>query len=303
MTIFVDIDGTICSQEKNYADAKPYKHKITRINNLYKKGHIITYWTSRGGTSGIDWSELTKNQLQEWGCLYHELRFDKPFGVMVDNRIIHSTDLAFKQLTTFTGIYKIQSKYKPERKYIGSAVDYNDRKRCHLKDLRANKHHSPKLQRHYNKYGEDDLMFDLIIECSKCDLLIYEQFFLDAYNPFFNTCKIAGNTSGVKASLETRKKQSIAHKGIVGIWKGKKLSEEHRKNLSLSHKGRIAPWKGKHLTEETKRKMSISHKGRHLSRGTEFKKGHVNSEETRKKISIRLIGNKYASNDYKAKKL
>lgn len=41
--------------------------------------------------------------------------------------------------------------------YIGSAVNFKDRKRCHLKDLRRNAHSSTHLQRVYNKYGEDNL--------------------------------------------------------------------------------------------------------------------------------------------------
>jgi hypothetical protein len=42
---------------------------------------------------------------------------------------------------------------------------------------------------------------------------------------------------GISPSLETRKKQSLAHKGQIGIWKGKHLSEETKLKLSLAHKG------------------------------------------------------------------
>ena len=46
---------------------------IDKINILYNKGNKITYWTARGSITGIDWYEVTKNQLNEWGCKYHFL--------------------------------------------------------------------------------------------------------------------------------------------------------------------------------------------------------------------------------------
>ena len=69
MRIFVDIDETICF----YKNAIPNEKNIAKINKLYNEGHEITYWTARGSYSGIDYLELTANQLDEWGCQYHEL--------------------------------------------------------------------------------------------------------------------------------------------------------------------------------------------------------------------------------------
>ena len=37
------------------------------------------YWTARGSRKQIDWTELTSQQLCEWGAKYHELKVDKPF--------------------------------------------------------------------------------------------------------------------------------------------------------------------------------------------------------------------------------
>lgn len=70
-----------------------------------------------------------------------------------------------------TCIYMIQSNIKSKRCYIGSAVNYNIRKRLHLSQLKNNKHHSIKLQNHYNKYGKDDLIFSTLICCEKEDLI------------------------------------------------------------------------------------------------------------------------------------
>ena len=77
MKIFVDIDETICFYDGvdrlGYKNAIPNFENIAKINKLYDEGHEITYWTARGSYSGIDYLELTANQLDEWGCQYHEL--------------------------------------------------------------------------------------------------------------------------------------------------------------------------------------------------------------------------------------
>lgn len=81
MKIFVDIDETICfyKGERHYPDAIPSEENIAKINKLFDEGHEITYWTARGSLTGIDWLETTVNQLEEWGCQYHELSVgDKP---------------------------------------------------------------------------------------------------------------------------------------------------------------------------------------------------------------------------------
>ncbi len=78
MTIFVDIDGTICTQEEDYSDAKPIPENIARVNKLFDEGHKITYWTARGTETGLNWWSVTAKQFIEWGVKYHELHFGKP---------------------------------------------------------------------------------------------------------------------------------------------------------------------------------------------------------------------------------
>jgi group I intron endonuclease len=107
-----------------------------------------------------------------------------------------------------SGIYKIQSTIHPERIYIGSAVNIENRWYEHLKKLRRNKHHSIKLQNHFNKYGENDLTFSIVLGCDKQCLIIHEQYFLDALDPFFNICKKADNTFGVKGVWSDETKES-----------------------------------------------------------------------------------------------
>tara|TARA_R100000734_G_C3230950_1_gene38992 strand:- start:54 stop:353 length:300 start_codon:yes stop_codon:yes gene_type:complete len=77
MRIFVDIDETICFYDGvdrlGYKNAIPNVENINKINKLYNEGHEITYWTSRGYYSNIDYLKLTTNQLNSWGCKYHKL--------------------------------------------------------------------------------------------------------------------------------------------------------------------------------------------------------------------------------------
>ena len=81
MKIYVDIDETICfyKGERKYPLAKPNLENIKKINTLYEEGNEIIYWTARGTVTGINWYKLTKQQLDQWGCKYHNLKVgDKP---------------------------------------------------------------------------------------------------------------------------------------------------------------------------------------------------------------------------------
>lgn len=94
MKYIVDIDHTIClNSDSDYANSIPLLDRIQKINDLYDQGHVIVYWTARGGNSGLDWSELTKSQLLSWGCRYHELKMHKPvYDIWIDDRAINSED-------------------------------------------------------------------------------------------------------------------------------------------------------------------------------------------------------------------
>ena len=95
---FIDIDGTICTDTKGqYNKAEPYRDRIEKINNLYDAGHKVIYWTARGMTRGKGnihkayeyCYEITRNQLDEWGVKYHELRLGKPYyDILMDDKAI-----------------------------------------------------------------------------------------------------------------------------------------------------------------------------------------------------------------------
>jgi len=102
------------------------------------------------------------------------------------------------------GIYKIQSKRKPNRIYIGSSVNIIDRWKNHIYKLRNKKHENHLLQNHFNKYGLNDLQFIILIGCERNDLKDTEEFFINSFNPYFNLDKFSSNCSGLRLPHKIR---------------------------------------------------------------------------------------------------
>ena len=88
-----DIDGTICTlrSQSDYELAKPFTEIICLINQLYESGNEIKMFTARGCTSGIDHTDLTIKQLEEWGVKYHELIMNKKphYDLLVDDKAVN----------------------------------------------------------------------------------------------------------------------------------------------------------------------------------------------------------------------
>lgn len=127
-----------------------------------------------------------------------------------------------------SGIYKIQSIVEPEKFYIGSSVNIQNRKRQHFSMLKLNKHDATYLQNYYNKHGKESLVFHIIEECSQEILIQREQYYIDTLRPVFNSRKNAESNFGHKFSEEVRQNMSNAQKR----WrKGKDLSIKLTKEL------------------------------------------------------------------------
>lgn len=82
-----DIDGTICNtpcdpdgHNQRYWDSTPIPVVVDEINRLYDQGDYIILMTARGRGSRKDWTELTAQQMKDWGVKYHEIEpmFHKP---------------------------------------------------------------------------------------------------------------------------------------------------------------------------------------------------------------------------------
>ena len=99
MIYYVDIDETICTYygERRYPDAKPLYKNIEKINALYDEGDTIVYWTARGSVTGIDWTELTHKQLNDWGAKYTDIKLGKPhYDLFICDKAINSLEF-FKE--------------------------------------------------------------------------------------------------------------------------------------------------------------------------------------------------------------
>jgi len=185
------------------------------------------------------------------------------------------------------GVYIIRSKRKPERCYIGHSIMIEKRWNIHINDLKSNKHHSPKLQRHFNKYELSDLTFNIICECDRGDLIPIEQFYIDAYKPYFNCSPTASSNLGIKKTEEQ-----------IAKIRGRKHSEEAKLKMSNSRRGRKRSAEsiergrrshlGKRLSEETKRKISKSHMGIRPSEETKLKQSRIHKGKKHKSPSLEI---------------
>ena len=95
MIIYIDIDDTICHSpnKPDYNFCIPLFDNIKKANKLYDEGHHIVYWTARGTTTGIDWTDITKEQFKNWNVKYHDLKFGKPnYDIFIDDKNINTKD-------------------------------------------------------------------------------------------------------------------------------------------------------------------------------------------------------------------
>lgn len=216
-----------------------------------------------------------------------------------------------------TGVYVIQSISHPERVYVGSALRITERWGNHKRELKKDKHHSSKLQRHYNKYGLDDLVFDVLEEgdyINKTHLLAREQGWFDHFAtketkiPYFNINPFADSCAGVKRSPESVEKRASKQRGQkrkTPVWnKGidNCYSEESNQSRSETLKAFYQTEEGKAVakahSEKTKGKKKHPGFGLLVSNATKGEKHHNFGKklpkETTDKMSLSRIGNKNA---------
>ena len=99
VVIYIDVDETICTTigdktcARDYSQARPIKKNIIKANKLYDSGHTIVYWTARGTMTGIDWTDVTIQQLSDWGAKYHSIKLGKPnFDLYICDKVLNVKD-------------------------------------------------------------------------------------------------------------------------------------------------------------------------------------------------------------------
>jgi group I intron endonuclease len=174
------------------------------------------------------------------------------------------------------GIYKIENLINGKC-YIGQSIVLQKRKNIHLSNLRRNVHKNTHLQNSFNKYGEKNFIFKIILYCEPNELTRYEQFFSNYYkmlNLSYNIRECIDSNSGLKHTEESKEKMSISNKGKV-------RSEEYKRNMSVIKTG-------KHLTEEQALKRVGSQTG---EKGNFF--GRKHTKEAKDKVSKANSGRKF----------
>jgi uncharacterized HAD superfamily protein len=87
MQIIIDMDGTICTEEKTYSRsmATPKEGAVDAVNSLYDQGHTIIIYSAR------TWMEfeMTTHWLKTNNIKYHQLILGKPIGdLWIDDRAL-----------------------------------------------------------------------------------------------------------------------------------------------------------------------------------------------------------------------
>jgi len=203
------------------------------------------------------------------------------------------------------GIYQIRNIVNGKC-YIGQSIELRKRKSNHFSNLKKNNGGENRyLQNSFDKHGQENFVFEILLYCEPFELTRYEQFFVDKYKKLgklYNFRECVDSNKGLKyssPSLETRKRMSKNHADVSG-----------KNNPMFRKRGKDNPNFGKHHTKETKEKISKANKnpskktrekiskskmgeknpnfGKHLSKETKEKmsKSHKNlSKETREKMS------------------
>ena len=155
------------------------------------------------------------------------------------------------------GIYSITNTVNGKR-YYGSSVNMEGRRRQHWSDLRNGKHKNPHLQAAWNLYGDEFFVFSPVEEVCAEKLQAVEQSYLDANADGYNVAKCAEcATRGMKWSNESKKRFSDR-------MRGRKLSDAHKALLSVRGRGKVA-------TQATRAKLRAANLGKKHSSQTKDK--------------------------------
>lgn len=201
-----------------------------------------------------------------------------------------------------SGIYEFVN-LLDRKHYIGSSENIERRRNQHVRNLRCNTHDNCHLQSAWNKYGEDKFSFNILKECDPDDLLLWEQLYVNCYEPeqLYNInleverppAKTAEIRKKISAAVRGRITSEETKRKIRALAQGRKASDDAKRKMSVSQRGR------KH-TEETKRKIGDANRGRKYSDESRKKMSEKRrsrpayTDETKRKISESRLGKKHS---------
>jgi len=162
-------------------------------------------------------------------------------------------------------IYLILNKITNKR-YVGSSVNYDKRKKKHIHELTKNIHANRYLQSAWDKNGWHSFEFIILeVLAEKINIVEREQYWMDYFKSYdpelgYNLRPKAENNQGMVFTEEHKRKIGLGNKGKVISEEQKDrarnqiISSEHRLSISQANKGKLA-------SKETRDKMSASRKG------------------------------------------
>lgn len=122
------------------------------------------------------------------------------------------------------GIYSIKS-ILHQKVYIGASIDIRSRWKRHKSELKLKTHPNIKLQRHVNKYGIDDLDFQVLGEFSQDQIFIIEPEFIKRFNSFYGGFNL---TEGGEGHAPNERKIKLKNIKTLETKEFKSLSEAAR---------------------------------------------------------------------------
>ena len=148
------------------------------------------------------------------------------------------------------------------KNYVGSAKDIIFRINRHKYEISNKKHNNKKMENYFIKNGLNNLCYNVLIECEICDLIMYEQKYIDEIKPYFNILKKAYSLQGYKHSIDAKNK--IREKNT-----GRKMTKEQVEKGVIARIGQRT-CKGIKRTDDFKKKLSAIKKKKVIYNNTVF---------------------------------
>lgn len=154
-----------------------------------------------------------------------------------------------------SGIYYIKNIIN-NKLYVGQSVDVYARLSRHKTDLRGGRD-SKHLQKSYNKYGEDNFEFMILMECPVEDLDYWEKYYIAKWNTQNENFGYNLDGGGSKSRLMSEETKLLISQALMGH----EVSEETKDKIRKNHadfSGENNPNFGKVRSEQSREKSQKS---------------------------------------------
>jgi group I intron endonuclease len=191
------------------------------------------------------------------------------------------------------GIYRIKNLVN-EKCYYGSSKNIEKRWRRHLNQLRKKTHINCILQNAWNKYGEDNFIFEIVERCELENIFEVEQKYIDTCGDYNIGLKASGgdNISRNPNKDEIIKKMTDSVKKRYNSMTEDEKKQKHSKPMELNPN-----WKGgvSYVYCECGKRIGQGYTNCNQCRPRSNESnpffGKTHSEKTKNKLSERMMGN------------